>query len=95
MNIRFNYFNLLVKLFLTNSFAEANYDNVSVVVVNRPPLQYQVKPEPEHTFNPVIIGSIIAAMIILLTILLLLWRQLSNKKSATNLVGKPVDDSAE
>lgn len=84
-----------IKLFLTNSFAEANYDNVSVVVVNRPPLQYQVKSEPEHTFNPVIIGSIIAAMIILLTILLLLWRQLSNKKSATNLVGKPVDDSAE
>ncbi|WP_272676704.1 type III secretion system inner membrane ring lipoprotein SctJ [Providencia huaxiensis] len=84
-----------IKLFLTNSFAEANYDNVSVVVVNRPPLQYQIKSEPEYTFNPIIISSIIAAIIILLTILLLLWRQLSNKKPATNLVEKPADDSAE
>ncbi|MBO1929721.1 type III secretion inner membrane ring lipoprotein SctJ [Providencia rettgeri] len=68
-----------IKLFLTNSFAEANYDNVSVVVVNRPPLQYQIKSEPENTFNPIIISSIIAAIIILFAILLLLWRQLSNK----------------
>ncbi|MDB9567976.1 type III secretion system inner membrane ring lipoprotein SctJ [Providencia rettgeri] len=84
-----------IKLFLTNSFAEANYDNVSVVVVNRPPLQYQIKSEPEYTFNPIIISSIIAAIIILFAILLLLWRQLSNKKPATHLMEKPVDGNAD
>ncbi|MEQ5755988.1 MULTISPECIES: type III secretion system inner membrane ring lipoprotein SctJ [unclassified Providencia] len=84
-----------IKLFLTNSFSEASYDNVSVVVVNRPSLQYQVKSEPEHTFNPIIISSIIATIVILFAILLLLWRQLSNKKSASHLVEKPIDDSTE
>lgn len=68
-----------IKLFLTNSFAEATYDNVSVVVVNRPPLQYQIKSEPEYTFNPIIISAITAAITILFSILLLLWRQLSSK----------------
>ncbi|MEX6368657.1 hypothetical protein AB6F62_11270 [Providencia huaxiensis] len=84
-----------IKLFLTNSFAEANYDNVSVVVVNRPPLQYQIKSEPENTFNPIIISSIIAAIIILFAILLLLWRQLSNKNQQLIWMEKPVDGNAD
>lgn len=84
-----------IKLFLTNSFAEANYDNVSVVIVNRPPLQYQIKSEVEHTINPIVVGSIITAIAILFAILLLLWRQLSNKKSTTNQVEKQVDGCAE
>lgn len=36
-----------IKLFLTNSFAEASYDNVSVVIVERPPLQRQVRNEAD------------------------------------------------
>lgn len=42
-----------IKLFLTSSFAETNYDNVSVVIVSRPPLQHQIRTEPESIFNPI------------------------------------------
>ncbi|MEQ4693630.1 type III secretion system inner membrane ring lipoprotein SctJ [Providencia manganoxydans] len=42
-----------IKLFLTSSFAETNYDNVSVVIVSRPPLQHQIRSEPESSINPI------------------------------------------
>ncbi|HBO23391.1 type III secretion system inner membrane ring lipoprotein SctJ [Providencia sp.] len=84
-----------IKLFLTSSFAETSYDNVSVVIVNRPPLQYQIKSAPEYSFNPIIIGSIIAAILTLCGTLLLLFRQQGKKKSVVNNVEKQADGNAE
>ncbi|MGJ3354940.1 type III secretion system inner membrane ring lipoprotein SctJ [Providencia sp. Je.9.19] len=84
-----------IKLFLTSSFAETSYDNVSVVIVNRPPLQYQIKSAPEYSFNPIIIGSIIAAILTLFGTLLLLFRQQGKKKSVVNNVEKRADGNAE
>ncbi|MBP6123961.1 MULTISPECIES: type III secretion system inner membrane ring lipoprotein SctJ [Providencia] len=71
-----------IKLFLTSSFAETGYDNVSVVIVNRPPLQYQIKPESDYSTNPVLISTIIAVIISLFSALLLLWYR-QNKKQQT------------
>lgn len=84
-----------IKLFLTSSFADTSYDNVSVVIVNRPPLQYQIKSEPEYAFNPIIVGSIIAAIMALIGTLLLLWRQQNKKKPVIDKVEKHVDGNVE
>ncbi|WP_392433367.1 type III secretion system inner membrane ring lipoprotein SctJ [Yersinia sp. HM-2024] len=64
-----------IKLFLTNSFAEASFDNVSVVVVERPPLQRQMKNEPEFPVPPVLLVGIAAALMTAAGAMLLLWRR--------------------
>lgn len=74
-----------IKLFLTSSFAETTYDNVSVVIVNRPPLQYQLKSEPNDAINPMIIASLIAAIILLLGLLIFIWKQQSDKKQTDKI----------
>ncbi|WP_019211440.1 type III secretion system inner membrane ring lipoprotein SctJ [Yersinia massiliensis] len=64
-----------IKLFLTNSFTEASYDNVSVVVVERPPLQRQVSHEPKSSLLPVLLASFAATLAAGISILLLLRRR--------------------
>ncbi|WP_145556371.1 type III secretion system inner membrane ring lipoprotein SctJ [Yersinia canariae] len=64
-----------IKLFLTNSFAEASFDNVSVVIVERPPLQRQLRNEPEFPVSPVLLIAIAAALTTGAGALLLLWRR--------------------
>ncbi|AVX39888.1 MULTISPECIES: type III secretion system inner membrane ring lipoprotein SctJ [Yersinia] len=64
-----------IKLFLTNSFTEASYDNVSVVVVERPPLQRQVSHETKSSLLPVLLASIAATLVAGTSILLLLRRR--------------------
>ncbi|MGE4802861.1 type III secretion system inner membrane ring lipoprotein SctJ [Yersinia hibernica] len=64
-----------IKLFLTNSFAEASFDNVSVVIVERPPLQRQAKSEPEFPVSPVLLIAIATALTAGAGALLLLWRR--------------------
>ncbi|MGL4487417.1 MAG: type III secretion system inner membrane ring lipoprotein SctJ [Yersinia sp. (in: enterobacteria)] len=64
-----------IKLFLTNSFAEASFDNVSVVVVERPPLQRQIKNKSEYPVSPELLIGIAAAMITGAGVTLLFWRR--------------------
>ncbi len=73
-----------IKLFLTSSFAETSYDNVSVIIVNRPPLQYQIKPEPDYSANPILISAIIAVIVVLLGTLFLLWNHQHKNKRVAN-----------
>lgn len=80
-----------IKLFLTNSFAETTYDNVSVVIVNRPPLQYQVKTESDDTINPTVVALLIAAIVLLLSTLIFVWKRQSDKKQ-TNKISENTSD---
>lgn len=69
-----------IKLFLNSSFADTSYDNVSVVIVNRPPLQYQIQPEEPNLINPVTLGFTITMIILLFGMLIFIWKQQANKK---------------
>jgi len=76
-----------IKLFLTNSFADTNFDNVSVVVVERPPLQQHVTEESDmsHMTTPLI--SITATLLLVAVIaLFLLWRKHQQKRSEIPLL---------
>lgn len=64
-----------IKLFLTNSFAEAQYDNVSVVIVERPPLQHQVRHKPEFPHFLIFLIGLTAILVAGACALLLLWRR--------------------
>ncbi|HGN1706442.1 TPA: type III secretion system inner membrane ring lipoprotein SctJ [Providencia rettgeri] len=70
-----------IKLFLNNSFAETTYDNVSVVIVNRPPLQYQIKSPSEGDISPIIFGALISVIILLFGILVFFLKYRNNKKN--------------
>lgn len=72
-----------IKLFLNSSFAETTYDNVSVVIVNRPPLQYQIKSESQNLISPLNLGLIVSMIILLLGTFGFLWKQQTNKKVTT------------
>lgn len=69
-----------IKLFLNNSFVDTTYDNVSVVIVSRPPLLYQTKNGPTPAFNPVIASALVTALIGLLIALGLYLYQRNNKQ---------------
>lgn len=73
-----------IKLFLNNSFAETTYDNVSVVIVNRPPLLYQTQNGPTPAFNPVIASALITALIGMLIAFGLYLYHRNNKQSDEN-----------
>ncbi|ENG4186117.1 type III secretion inner membrane ring lipoprotein SctJ [Providencia rettgeri] len=75
-----------IKLFLNSSFAETTYDNVSVVIVNRPPLQYQIKSEPTGLINPIILGAIISIIVLLFGLLVFIWKRQANKKAPIKMV---------
>lgn len=64
-----------IKLFLTNSFAETSYDNVSVVVVKRPPLQHQTRHQPKTLLNPVWVTVISLSVIMVIGLLIFVWRR--------------------
>ncbi len=64
-----------IKLFLTNSFTETSYDNVSVVVVERPPLQRQFSNEPKSPLLPMLLASFAATLAAGISVLLLLRRR--------------------
>lgn len=71
-----------IKLFLTNSFADTNFDNVSVVVVERPPLQHHVTDESGMSHMTTLLISITVTLLLVAVIaLFLLWRQLQQKRS--------------
>ncbi|CNJ23993.1 type III secretion inner membrane ring lipoprotein SctJ [Yersinia mollaretii] len=71
-----------IKLFLTNSFTETSYDNVSVVVVERPPLQRQVRNEPNSPVSPVLLASFAATLAAAGISVLLLLRRRKQQLSA-------------
>nr|ELR5214672.1 type III secretion inner membrane ring lipoprotein SctJ [Providencia rettgeri] len=75
-----------IKLFLNSSFAETTYDNVSVVIVNRPPLQYQIKSEPTGLINPIILGAIISIIVLLFGLLVFIRKRQANKKAPIKMV---------
>ncbi|HEC8329698.1 TPA: type III secretion inner membrane ring lipoprotein SctJ [Providencia rettgeri] len=83
-----------IKLFLNNSFAETTYDNISVVIVNRPPLQYGVKSESKTFINPILLGIITCSIILLIGILLFIWKQ-SKKKTNSNIIENTADEHAK
>lgn len=68
-----------IKLFLTNSFAEARYDNVSVVIVERPPLQHQVRNKPEFPRFLIFLIGLTVVLVAGACALLLLWRRKQKK----------------
>ncbi|MGF7482462.1 type III secretion system inner membrane ring lipoprotein SctJ [Providencia sp. SP181] len=70
-----------IKLFLNNSFAETTYDNVSVVIVSRPPLQYQIKSPSENATYPIILSAIISLAILLFCVLACVLKYRNNKKT--------------
>ncbi|MEY0232898.1 type III secretion system inner membrane ring lipoprotein SctJ [Providencia manganoxydans] len=89
-----------IKLFLTSSFAETSYDNVSVVVVSRPPLQHQIRQQPESSMNPIWVAIIAAAGISALSLSILLWRRqkslkTENKTQDIATIEVKADDSAK
>lgn len=89
-----------IKLFLTSSFAETSYDNVSVVVVSRPPLQHQVRQQPENSLNPIWIAIIAAAGVSIISLSILLWRRqkslkTENKTQDIATIEVKADDSAK
>lgn len=69
-----------IKLFLNNSFAETIYDNVSVVIINRPPLQYQIQSQPDGDISPIILGAIISIVTLLFGTLMFVLKYRKNKK---------------
>ncbi|MDV5227706.1 type III secretion inner membrane ring lipoprotein SctJ [Providencia rettgeri] len=71
-----------IKLFLTSSFAETNYDNVSVVIVSRPPLQHQIRHEPESTISPLWIAIIPMASLSMIGLSLFFWRRQKSGKAS-------------
>lgn len=74
-----------IKLFLNSSFAETTYDNVSVVIVNRPPLQYQIQSGSENSLSPITLGFIMTIIILLFGLLAIIWKQKKYRKH-TDLV---------
>ncbi|MGG4609558.1 type III secretion system inner membrane ring lipoprotein SctJ [Providencia sp. Me31A] len=70
-----------IKLFLHNSFAETTYDNVSVVIVNRPPLQHQIKSQEEGNISSIILGALISVIILLFGALAFFLKYRNNKKN--------------
>nr|ELR5114523.1 type III secretion inner membrane ring lipoprotein SctJ [Providencia stuartii] len=77
-----------IKLFLTSSFAETNYDNVSVVIVSRPPLQHQIRQEPESTINPILIAIISMASLSMIGLSLFFLRRQKSGKATENQQNK-------
>ncbi|MBS3050420.1 type III secretion system inner membrane ring lipoprotein SctJ [Enterobacter mori] len=70
-----------IKLFLTNSFSETSYDNVSVVIVERPPLQRQAGGKPE---GPLPLSLILSAIATLSGIIFAaIWFWLRRKKASS------------
>lgn len=84
-----------IKLFLNNSFAETSYDNVSVVIVNRPPLQYEIKSESKDFINPIILSIIASAIILLQGTLFFIWKQQGNKKTSQKVIENTIDEHAK
>lgn len=84
-----------IKLFLNNSFAETSYDNVSVVIVNRPPLQYEIKSESKDFINPIILSIIASAIVLLLGTLFFIWKQQGNKKTSQKAIENTIDEHAK
>lgn len=70
-----------IKLFLTSSFAETNYDNVSVVIVSRPPLQHQIRTEPESIFNPIWVAILTLGGAAVLGLAIFLWHRQQSLKN--------------
>jgi type III secretion system inner membrane ring protein len=65
-----------IKRFLKNSFAEVEYDNISVVLSKRTVLQHQSPGNPEETdFSIVFLMAAFAGVIITLIAGLWLWKQ--------------------
>ncbi|MFD1093032.1 type III secretion system inner membrane ring lipoprotein SctJ [Providencia vermicola] len=80
-----------IKLFLNNSFIETTYDNVSVVVINRPPLQYQLNPTSENSIQPVLIGTVFVVIIFLFSLFAFILKQQTNKKRASEITESNLD----
>lgn len=80
-----------IKLFLNSSFSETTYDNVSVVVINRPPLQYQLKSTSENSIQPILIGAIFVVIVFLFSLLALILKRQSNRKKSDDITEIKLD----
>ncbi|EKT60881.1 type III secretion system inner membrane ring lipoprotein SctJ [Providencia sneebia] len=65
-----------IKLFLTGSFTDTHYDNVSVVILNQPSLQHQTySQKPILNINLPLLTSIILASFAIIIIFIYLYRR--------------------
>lgn len=83
-----------IKLFLTGSFIDTNYDSVSVVILNQPSSQQQIyNPKPILNMNLVLFITIILASFILITLLIFIYLRRYNLKNKYNSISTGTDET--